>query len=160
MAAKENEKSQAEGIKIIVQNRKARHDYEVLDSFETGIVLVGTEVKSLRAGKANLKDSYARFEAGEIFLHKVYISPYEAGNRFNHDPERSRKLLLHRREIRRLHMRSEQQGLTMVPLKMYFKRGRVKVELGLVKGKKLYDKRHAIAEREVRRSIERALKER
>ena len=160
MAAKNNEENQAEGIKIIVQNRKARHDYEILDSYETGIVLLGTEVKSLRAGKAHLKDSYARFEKGEIFLNKAYISPYEPGNRFNHEPERSRKLLLHRREIRRLRMRADQQGLTMVPLKLYFKRGKVKVELGLVRGKKLHDKRHAIAEREVQRSIERALKER
>ena len=160
MSANKDEQSQAEGIKIIVQNRKARHDYEILDSYETGIVLLGTEVKSLRAGKANLKDSYARVERGEVFLHNMHISPYDAGNRFNHEPERCRKLLLHRREIRRLVARGDRQGLTLVPLKMYFKRGRVKVELALARGKKLYDKRQTIAAREVQRNIERALKER
>ena len=148
------------GIKVIVQNRKARFDYEILDYYETGIVLQGSEVKSLRAGKVNLKDSFAAIEKGEIVLHSVHISPYEPANRFNHDPERPRKLLLHRGEIRRLIGRTEQKGLTLVPLKMYFKRGRAKVELALVRGKKQFDKREAIATREAQRDVERALKER
>ena len=148
------------GIKIIVQNRKARFDYEILDSYETGIVLQGTEVKSLRAGKVNLKDSFAAIEKGEVVLHSVHISPYEPANRFNHTPERPRKLLLHRGEIRRLIGMTEQKGLTLVPLKLYFKRGKAKVELALVRGKKQFDKRQTIAAREARRDIERALKER
>ena len=148
------------GIKIIVQNRKARFDYEILDSFETGIVLQGTEVKSLRAGKVNLKDSFAAIEKGEVVLHSVHISPYDPANRYNHPPERPRKLLLHRGEIRRLIGRTEQKGLTLVPLKLYFKRGKAKVELALVRGKKQFDKRQTIAAREARRDIERALKER
>ena len=158
MAAKMQELP--EGSRLIVQNRKARHDFEILDSFETGIVLQGTEVKSLREGKVNLKDSYAAAEKGEIFLYNVHISHYEAGNYFNHEPERPRKLLLHRSEIRRLIGRTDQQGLTLVPLKMYFKKGRAKVELGLVRGKRQYDKRRDIAQRQADREVERALKER
>jgi SsrA-binding protein len=158
MASKKQELP--EGSRLIVQNRKARHDFEILDSFETGIVLQGTEVKSLREGKVNLKDSYAAAEKGEIFLYNVHISHYEAGNYFNHEPERPRKLLLHRSEIRRLIGRTDQQGLTLVPLKMYFKKGRAKVELGLVKGKRQYDKRRDIAQRQADREVERALKER
>ena len=149
-----------EGIKTVVQNRKARHDYEILDSWETGIVLQGTEVKSLRAGRVNLKDSYATIDHGEVVLHSVHISPYEAANRFNHDPERPRKLLLHRSEIRRLRARTEQQGFTLVPLKIYFKGGRAKVELAVARGKRQYDKRHDIARREAQRAVERALGER
>jgi len=158
MAAKKQDLP--EGSRLIVQNRKARHDFEILDSFETGIVLQGTEVKSLREGKVNLKDSYAAAEKGEIYLYNVHISHYEAGNNFNHEPERPRKLLLHRSEIRRLIGRTDQQGLTLVPLKMYFKKGRAKVELGLVKGKRQYDKRRDIAQRQADREVERALKER
>lgn len=150
---------QNDGIKLVVQNRKARRDYEVLDSFETGIVLQGTEVKSLREGKANLKDSYAAVEKGEVFLYNVHISPYEAGNQFNHEPERPRKLLVHRAEIRRLIVKTQQQGLTLVPLKVYFKRGKVKIELALVRGKRQFDKRHDIARRQAQRDVERALKE-
>ena len=157
MAAKMQELP--EGSRLIVQNRKARHDFEILDSFETVIVLQGTEVKSLREGKVNLKDSYAAAEKGEIFLYNVHISHYEAGNYFNHEPERPRKLLLHRSEIRRLIGRTDQQGLTLVPLKMYFKKGRAKVELGLVRGKRQYDKRRDIAQRQADRDVERALKE-
>jgi SsrA-binding protein len=163
MSAKPTNKASTDleknGIKIIVQNRKARHDYEILGFYETGIVLQGTEVKSLRAGKVNLKDSYAAIEKGEVILHSVHISSYEPANRFNHDPERPRKLLLHKGEIRRLIGRSEQRGLTLVPLKIYFKRGRAKVELALARGKKQYDKREAIANREVQRDLERALKD-
>jgi SsrA-binding protein len=158
--AKIKKEDEKEGRKIVVQNRKARYDYEIVDRFETGIVLCGTEVKSLRAGRANLKDSYAAIDAGEVFLHRVHISPYEGGNQFNHEPERTRKLLLHRLEIRRLVVRTQHQGLTLVPLSIYFFRGKAKIELALVKGKKQYDKRHAIAERQATRDVQRALKER
>ncbi len=150
----------AESIKIIVKNRKARHDYAVLDTFEAGIVLTGTEVKSLREGKANLKDSYARAEDGEVFLHNLHISEYGQGNRFNHEPTRTRKLLLHKREIARLLGRVQEKGLTLVPLKLYFKRGRAKVELALARGKRDYDRRHDIARRDAQREMQRALKER
>ena len=145
---------------VVVRNRKARHDYEVLDRYETGIVLWGTEVKSLRNGLANLKDSFATIDRGQVFLHNVHISHYEAGNNFNHEAERSRKLLLHRSEIRRLIGKTQQQGLTMVPLKIYFKGGKAKVELGVVRGKKQFDKREAIARRQADREVQRALKER
>lgn len=145
---------------IVLQNRKARHDFEVLDSYETGIVLRGTEVKSLRDGRVVLKDSYATVERGEVFLHNVHISHYEGGNNFNHETERSRKLLLHSSEIRRLAGKTQQQGLTLVPLKIYFKRGKAKIELGLVRGKKEFDKRHTLAKRQADRDVERALKER
>jgi len=145
---------------VVVRNRKARHDYEVLDRYETGIVLRGTEVKSLRNGLANLKDSFATIDRGEVFLHNVHISHYEGGNNFNHEAERSRKLLLHRSEIRRLIGKTQEQGLTMVPLKIYFKGGKAKVELGIVRGKKQFDKREAIARRQADREVQRALKER
>jgi len=148
------------GASVVVRNRKARHDYEVLDRYETGIVLRGTEVKSLRNGLANLKDSFATIDRGEVFLHNVHISHYEGGNNFNQEAERSRKLLLHRSEIRRLIGKTQQQGLTMVPLKIYFKGGKAKVELGVVRGKKQFDKREAIARRQADREVQRALKER
>ncbi|MFY9174291.1 MAG: SsrA-binding protein SmpB [Peptococcia bacterium] len=147
-----------ESYKIITENRKARHDYFVEETYETGIVLKGTEVKSLRAGKVNLKDSYAQVQNGEMYIYNMHISPYDHGNRFNVDPLRPRKLLLHKREINRLYGKVKQQGLALVPLKLYFKRGRVKVELALAKGKKLFDKRDAMAERDSRRDIERALR--
>ena len=145
---------------LVVRNRKARHDYEVLDRYETGIVLRGTEVKSLRNGLANLKDSFATIDRGEVFLHNVHISHYEGGNNFNPEAERSRKLLLHRSEIRRLIGKTQQQRLTLVPLKIYFKGGIAKVELGVVRGKKQFDKREAIARRQADREVQRALKER
>ncbi|MBN1780978.1 SsrA-binding protein SmpB [bacterium] len=147
------------GIKIVAQNRKARHDYHILDSWEAGLVLQGTEVKSLRDGKANLKDSYARVENGEAFLYNCHISPYEKGTYANHDPERKRKLLLHQQEIRKLKGRVEEKGLTLVALKIYFKRGKAKVELGLARGKKLYDRRADIASRESKRDLDRAMKQ-
>jgi SsrA-binding protein len=150
----------AEGIKIIVQNRKAWHDFEILDTYEAGLVLHGTEVKALREGRANLKDSYARVEGNEAFLHNIHISEYVQANRFNHDPERKRKLLLHKKEIDRLRTRAEEKGLTLVPLKMYFKRGKAKVEIGIARGKKQYDKRHAIAKRDAQRALDQALKTR
>ena len=150
----------AENIRIIVKNRKARRDYSVLDTFEAGLVLTGTEVKSLRDGKANLKDSYARAEAGEVFLHNLHISEYGQGNQFNHDPTRARKLLLHRREIDRLQGRVQEKGLTLVPLQLYFKRGKAKVEIALARGKHDYDRRRDIAQRDARREMDRDLKER
>lgn len=150
----------ADGIKIIVQNRKARHNFATLDTFEAGIELQGTEVKSLRLGKANLVDSYARIDKGEIFLHKAHISEYTEGNRFNHDPVRKRKLLLHKSEIHRLRGQVEEKGLTLIPLKLYFKRGRAKVELALAKGKRDYDRRRDLAKRDAKRQVEQALKER
>ena len=150
----------ADGIKIIVQNRKARHNFETLDTFEAGIELRGTEVKSLRLGRANLVDSYARVERGEVFLHNAHISEYTEGNRFNHDPVRKRKLLLHKSEINRLRGRVEEKGLTLIPLKLYFKRGHAKVELALAKGKRQYDRRRDLAERDAKRQVEQALKER
>ncbi len=149
-----------EGIKVISENRKARHDYFVLDTFEAGIELSGTEVKSLRRGNTTLSDSYVHVQDMELFVSGWHISPYEEGNRFNKDPLRKRKLLMHRREIERLAGRVQQEGLTLVPLKIYFKSSRVKMELGLCRGKKLYDKREAKAKKDADRAIERTLKSR
>ena len=146
-------------MKIIAENRKARHDYIIEESFEAGIVLTGTEVKSMRGGRINLKDSYAQIENGELFLHGMHISPYEHGNIFNVDPLRPRKLLMHKKEIMRLFGKVKTDGLTLVPLKAYFDRDKVKIELALVRGKKLYDKREAAAEKSAKREIDRALKE-
>lgn len=148
------------GIKIIAENRKARHDYHIEETYEAGLVLTGTEVKSLRAGKASLRDSFARVEGGEVFLHNMHISPYEKGNIYNHDPTRTRKLLLHRSEIRRLIGKTKEKGYTLIPLRLYFKGNYAKVEIALAKGKKLYDKRREIAERDARREIEKAFRER
>jgi SsrA-binding protein len=151
----------ARAMKVICTNRKARHDYNILETMETGIVLVGTEVKSLREGQANLKDSYAAINMGEPFLYNVHISPYSKGNRANHDPTRKRKLLMHDREIRRLIGRVQEKGFTLVPLKLYFNdAGKVKVELGLAKGKREFDKRRQIAERDAERDLRREIKER
>ncbi len=149
-----------EGVKIISDNRKARHDYHILDTLEAGIALQGTEVKSLRLGKVNIRDSFARVKDGEVFLHGMHISPYEHGNRFNHDPLRIRKLLLHKREIQRLIGKTKEQGLTLIPLRLYFKRGRAKVELAVAQGKKLYDKRETLARKDEARRVERAIKDR
>jgi SsrA-binding protein len=146
--------------KIIAQNRKARHDFFILSTLEAGIALRGTEVKSLRAGRLNLKDSYAKVKSGELWLVGMHISPYEQGNINNHDPERPRKLLMHAREIDRLRRNVEEKGLTLVPIALYFKNGKVKVELGLAKGKHTYDKRDDNAEREARREMDRAKKHR
>jgi SsrA-binding protein len=148
-------------MKVICTNRKARHDYHIVETMETGIVLVGTEVKSLREGQANLKDSYASIERGELWLYNTHISQYSKGNRNNHDPTRNRKLLMHEREIRRLIGRIQEKGFTLVPLKLYFTdAGKVKVELGLAKGKREIDKRRQIAEREAERDMRRQFKER
>jgi len=139
-------------------NRKARHDYLITDTFEAGIVLTGTEIKSIRAGKANLSDAYARVEKGEAWLVGAHIAPYEAGNRHNHEPRRDRKLLLHRSEIDELMGRASAKGLTVVPLRLYItNKGRAKIELGLARGKQLHDRRRQIAERDSRREIEREL---
>lgn len=154
------EKPKTGGERIVTVNRKARHDYEILDRFEAGIVLVGSEVKSLRLGRANLKDSFARIEKGEVFLVNAHISPYEAASRFGHEPERARKLLLHRAEIDKLAGKVNERGLTLVPLRIYFKDGRAKVELGLGRGRKSYDKREAIKRREMERETDRAMRAR
>ena len=148
------------GKKVIDLNREARHEYFVVEALETGIELVGTEVKSLRAGGANLKDSWADIDDGELILKGMHISPYDHGNIFNKDPRRPRRLLAHKSEIRRLGQQIKLQGYTLIPLSLYFKKGRVKVELGLCKGKKLYDKRATAAARDAKRDIDRALKSR
>ena len=149
----------AEG-KIITVNRKARHDYFVLETFEAGIELVGTEVKSIRQGGVNLKDSWCSVDDGELFIKGMHISPYEKGNIFNKDPFRVRKLLMHKREIMRLFGKIKQEGLTLIPLSLYFKKSNVKVEIALCKGKQLHDKRDDIAKRDAKREIDRAMKER
>lgn len=147
--------------RLVATNRKARHDYHVEETYEAGLVLTGTEVKALREGRANLRDSFARIERGEVFLYNAHISPYSHGNRWNHEPTRTRKLLLHKDEIRRLAGKVQQQGLTLVPLELYFnERGVAKVLLALARGKKLWDKRRDIARREAEREAERAVKER
>ena len=148
------------GSKTLAENRKARHDYFFEDTYEAGISLRGTEVKSIRAGKANMRDSFARVEDGQLLLYNVHISPYEQGNRFNHDPMRPRVLLMHRREIHRLLGLTQAKGYTLVPTKLYLKDGKIKAEIGLAKGKKLYDKRDAEADRTAQREIARAMRER
>lgn len=148
-----------EVIKVIATNRKARHEYHILERYEAGLVLKGTEVKSLRAGKASLVDSYAAFEKGEAYLYNVFINPYEQGNRYNQPEKRPRKLLMHKQEIDRLLGQVAQKGFTIVALQLYFKGSRVKVELGLAKGKKVYDKREDVKERESKREIDRAMKD-
>lgn len=148
----------ADDFKVLATNRKAYHDYFIVETFEAGIALTGTEIKSLRAGGVNLRDSYAQVRDGEVWLQNVHISPYEQGNRFNVDPYRTRKLLLHRKEINRLMGRAQEKGLTIVPLRIYLKKNRAKVELALVKGKKQYDKRESIAQRDAKREMERAIK--
>jgi len=150
----------ATGVKLAAQNRKAFHDYYVLERFETGIELSGTEVKSVRAGTLNLKDSYCTVKDGEIFVRSMHISPYEKGNIFNRDPLRPRRLLMHKSEIRKLAAKVAQDGLAIVPLSVYFKDSRVKLEIGLCQGKKLHDKRESEAVRGAEREMERAIKER
>jgi SsrA-binding protein len=156
---KSSTKSDSGGIKVIAQNRKARWDYEVIEAFEAGVVLLGTEVKALRAGKANIGESYARVDGGEVFLYNAHISQYECGNRNNHEPERTRTLLLHRHQIDKLVGSTEQKGLTLVPTKLYFKGGKAKVEIAIARGKRQFDKRRDIALKDAERAIDRALKE-
>lgn len=148
-----------DNIKIVATNRRAHHDYHVLDTMEAGLVLTGTEVKSVRAGKASLADSYVGFERGEAFVYNMFINPYEKGNRYNHPEKRPRKLLLHRKEIDRLIGLVSQKGFTIIPLKLYFKGSHAKLEIALAKGKKAFDKREDAKEREVKREIDRTLKE-
>ena len=145
--------------KVVAQNRKANHDYFIEETYEAGIVLQGTEIKSIRAGKVQLKDSFARIAQGEVFLHNAHISPYEQGNRYNHDPLRARKLLLRRKQINKLIGETKEQGYTLVPLKIYLKDGFAKVLIGLGKGKKQYDKREDLKRKEAKRDIERAFRE-
>ena len=145
-------------IKIVAQNNKAYHDYFVLEKLEAGIELFGTEVKSIRQGKINLKDSWCSIKDGEMFVNGMHISPYEQGNIFNRDPLRVKRLLLHKKEIRRFYANVKQEGLSIVPLSVYFSKGRAKVEIGLCKGKKLYDKREVAAKKDAQRDIERNLR--
>jgi SsrA-binding protein len=150
----------AQGVKEIASNRKAFHEYFVLERFEAGIELFGTEVKSIRAGQVNLKDSFCTVRNGELFVRGMHISPYEKGNIFNRDPMRVRRLLMHKREIRKLDDRISQDGVALIPLSLYLKDSRVKLELGLCKGKKLYDKRESDAQRQAKRDMDRVMKER
>jgi SsrA-binding protein len=163
MAGKQSDNQDQDGRnrdRVVASNRKARHEYFVLESIEAGIVLTGTEIKSIREGKVTLTEAYARIENGELWLIGAHISPYSHGNRQNHDPDRPRKLLVHRSQIADIREATEQKGMTTVPLRMYLKQGRAKVEIGIVRGKKLYDKRDSEAERESRRDIERAIHDR
>jgi SsrA-binding protein len=152
--------STPEAFRLVCQNKKAYYDYEIMETFEAGMVLLGTEVKSLREGRANLKDSYARVQRGEVFLYGLHISPYTHASYDNHEPERVRKLLLHNFEIKRLLGKTQEKSFALVPLKIYFKGSRVKVEIALARGKKLYDKRESIKNKEERREIDRMRKER
>ena len=150
----------ATGIKQAATNRKALHDYFVLERFEAGVELFGTEVKSIRAGTVNLKDSFCTVKNGELFAHGIHISPYEHGSYYNRDPDRPKRLLMHKREIANLFGKTKQDGYALIPLSVYFKSSRVKVEIGLCKGKKLHDKRDSIAARDAKREMDRAMKER
>ena len=149
-----------QSIKIVAENRRARHDYHIHETFEAGIVLTGTEIKSLRGGRANLTDSYAKIENKELFLISAHISPYEQGNRFNHEPRRNRKLLMHKAEIVRLLSKTREKGFTLVPLKIYLSHGMAKVELALASGKDLYDKRQSAAEHDAKREVDRVMRDR
>ncbi|MGQ4810522.1 SsrA-binding protein [Candidatus Entotheonellaceae bacterium PAL068K] len=146
------------GRKLITVNKRARFDYQISETFEAGLMLQGTEVKALRHGQVTLKDAYADIQKGEVFLFHAHINQYEQGNRFNHDPERPRKLLLHKQEIKRLIGKTQERGLTLIPTRLYFTRGKAKVELGLAKGKKRYDKREDMKRRTAQRDIERAMR--
>lgn len=146
--------------KVVAQNKKARHDFFIEETFEAGIVLQGTEIKSIRAGRVNLKDAFARIQKGEVFVYNMHISPYEQGNRYNHDPLRTRKLLLHRKQIDKLIGETKEAGYSIVPLKMYLKDGYAKLLIGLAKGKKKFDKREDLKKKEAKRDVERAFRER
>jgi len=146
------------GEKLICNNKKAYHDYFIEEKYEAGMVLTGTEVKSLRMGKANLNDAFVQIRSGEAFLNNLHISPYEFGNRENHDPDRLRKLLMHKKEIVKLFSKIREQGYTVIPLRLYFKNGMVKAEIGLAKGKKLYDKREDLKKKDHKREVDQALK--
>jgi SsrA-binding protein len=152
-------KNAAAGVKVVATNRKARHDYTIEDTIEAGIVLVGSEIKSIRDGRVNLRDSYASIEDGEVWMYNTHVAPYDPASRFGHEPRRKRKLLLHKRQIARLYSRVQEKGYTLVPLRMYLHNNKAKVELALARGKRQYDKRAAIAEREDQRRAERALRD-
>jgi SsrA-binding protein len=152
-------KQSTNGIKVVATNRKARHDYFIEDTYEAGIVLVGSEIKSIREGRVNLRDGYAAIEDGEVWMHNVHVAPYDPASRFGHEPRRRRKLLLHKRQIARLARRVHETGYTLVPLRMYLRDNLAKVELAVARGKRQYDKRAAIAEREARRRAERAIRQ-
>jgi SsrA-binding protein len=158
-AQTKKEPAEQPAFKMIADNRRARHEYEIIETFETGIQLSGTEVKSMRLGKANLQDAFARIDEGELWLYNCHISPYDFGNRFNHDPVRRRRLLMHKKQILRIHQQAKEKGLTLVPLKLYFKRNWVKVDLALAKGKQLYDKRETIAARDNKRQLDRLVRQ-
>ncbi|MCK8828466.1 SsrA-binding protein SmpB [Natroniella acetigena] len=149
----------SDGVKVITKNRKARHEYHIEEVYEAGIVLTGTEVKSIRAGRVNLKDSFAIVEDGEVYLRNMHIAAYKQGNRYNHNPERPRKLLLHKREIRKFIGKTKEKGYTLVPLQLYFKKQLVKVKLALAKGKNLHDKRQNIKKKTAQREMERVFKD-
>ena len=153
-------KRAASGIKVVSTNRKAYHDYAIEDTLEAGIVLIGSEIKSIRAGRVNLRDGYAAIEDGEVWMHNTHIAPYDPASRFGHEPRRKRKLLLHKREIARLARQVQEKGYTLVPLRLYLRDNRAKVELALARGKRQYDKRAAIAERDDQRRAQRAIRER
>ncbi len=148
------------GMKIIAQNKKARYDFEILSTYEAGLVLCGTEIKSIRAGRVQLKDGYGKIQEGEAFLHDIYIEPYQNAGPFNHDPTQPRKLLLHKKEIQRLYGKIQEKGLTLIPLRVYMKNGKAKVELGLGKGKRKYEKREDIKRQDAKREIQRNLRQR
>lgn len=150
--------SAGSGEQSVCVNRQARHNYFIDEIYEAGLVLLGSEVKALRDGKANLKDGFARIQKGEAFLVNIHISPYPGANQFNHEPTRARKLLMHGREIERLTGKTKERGFTLVPLRLYFKNGRAKVELGLARGKRLYDKRETLKRKEAQREVERSIK--
>mgnify|MGYP001414812571 CR=1 FL=1 len=153
-----SKESTEEGSRLICQNKKAYHDYEIVETLEAGMVLLGTEVKSLRDGRANLKDSYAKVKKGEVFLYGLHISPYSHASYNNHEPERVRKLLLHAYEIKRLFGKTQEKGFSLIPLRLYFKGGRVKVQIALAQGKKSYDKRQSIKKKEEKRELDRVRK--
>lgn len=148
------------GEKLVAQNKKAFHDYHIEERYEAGVVLTGTEIKSIRTGKVNMRDSFAQVRRGEVFLHNMHISPYEQGNRYNHEPLRTRKLLMNRQEINKLIGMIKEKGYTLVPIKIYLKNGLAKVQIALAKGKKEYDKRESIKQRDAKREMAKAIKER
>ena len=156
-AAQREQEADGRGDRVVAENRRARYDFFIEDSIEAGIVLTGTEIRSIRAGRVQLRDAYARVERGECWLLGMHISPFEQGNRFNHEPERPRKLLLHRSQIDELWMHARQGGHTLVPLRLYLKHGRAKVQIGLARGKHQYDKRESIAERDRARDLDREM---
>lgn len=155
-----NAEKKPDSVKVVSDNKRARHEYEVLEVIECGIALVGTEVKSMRQGLANLQDAHARIEEGEMWLYGCHISPYDHGNRFNHDPDRKRRMLLHKYEIRKVKSKVQEKGLALIPLKVYFKNNRVKVALGICRGKKMHDKRDTISKRDNQRQLDRLVKTR